>query len=110
MPALRKCLAIVFPSCFSSSAQNSQYNNYSDTPNRLSSNTRLKTRSGLGTALQSFGGITKTVDTNFSVTRVEDDEQELVDGRRGGVGVQHQWGGARSSAGSEAERRSSRLM
>ncbi|KAJ4292717.1 hypothetical protein N0V90_009380 [Kalmusia sp. IMI 367209] len=90
MPALRRCLATFFPSCFSSTQQNSNYNEYSgQTPNaRLSSNKlqsggKSKTRSGLGSALQSFGGITKTVDTNFTVTKVEDDEQELVEmGRR----------------------------
>ena len=84
MPALRKCLAKLFPSCFSSTQQNSNYNDYSNTPNgRLSSNKlggeRSKTRSGLN-----FSGITKTVDTNFTITRLEDDEQELVDMQRHG--------------------------
>ncbi|KAF1971667.1 hypothetical protein BU23DRAFT_646183 [Bimuria novae-zelandiae CBS 107.79] len=84
MPSFRKCFATVFPSCFSSTLQNSNYKDYSGTPNaRVSSNqlgqNRSRSRSGLGSALQSFGGITKTVDTNLTVTRIEEDEQELVD-------------------------------
>ncbi|KAL5416318.1 hypothetical protein PMIN03_002122 [Paraphaeosphaeria minitans] len=80
MPVLRRCLAFTFPSCFSSSVQTSSHDNdHPDTPNaRASSSKRSTARSALGSALQSFGGITKTVDTNFTVSRVEDDEQELV--------------------------------
>ncbi|KAJ4358363.1 uncharacterized protein N0V89_002945 [Didymosphaeria variabile] len=110
MPALRKCLAFIFPSCFSSTQQNSNYKDYSGTPNaRLSTNKveskRSKSRSGLGSALQSFGGITKTVDTNFTVTRVEDDEQELVHMKtKSGARAPSHWSLGEGSDKSDSER------
>jgi hypothetical protein len=110
MPALRKCLASIFPSCFSSTQQNSNYNEYSGTPNaRTPTSKRSKARSGLGSALQSFGGITKTVDTDLTVTRVEDDEQELVhmQGKNGSRAQSH-WSLGEGSDKSDGERRTRR--
>ncbi|CAI6332381.1 unnamed protein product [Periconia digitata] len=93
MPALRRLLAKLFPTCFLSTRQDSKYSPYNDehTPNaRLSSNPlsngRKSQRAGLGSAL-GFGGITKTIDTKVTMTGAEDDEQELVDmGKKGGWG------------------------
>lgn len=84
MPSFRKCLATFLPKCFSSTPQNSNYRDYSGPPNARvlvnnQAHSHAKSRSGLGSAFQSFGGITKTVDTNFTITQMEDDEQELVE-------------------------------
>ena len=80
MPAFRKCLGALFPSWFSTSKNNSGYSN---TPSENRSG--FKSFSGRDGTRQGLGGIRKTVDTDFTVTRVEDDEQELVDMKCGNL-------------------------
>lgn len=110
MPALRRCLAKLFPNCFLSTKQDSKYSPYNDdhTPNaRLSSNplasSGRKPRSGIKGAM-GFGGITKTVDTNITtVGRGEEDEQELVNmGRKGWANGGGAWEGGAKSDRSDA--------
>jgi hypothetical protein len=81
MPSFRKCLAVLLPSYFSSAHQNSSY---SRTHSARASFNKLGSRSRSGTGA-SMGGIRKTVDTNFTVATVEDDEHELFDTKRNTV-------------------------
>lgn len=110
---MRRLLAKVFPNCFASSNNNSKYNKYDNTPNaRISSGKipsgRKASRSGIGSALNSFGGITKTVDT--TVTRIEDDELELVHVRNKDRIAQSNWSTGNGSEKSENGRAAQRIQ
>jgi hypothetical protein len=102
MPAMRRLLATIFPNCFASTQNNSNYKKYDHTPNaRISSNplsSRKASRVGLGSGRQ-FGGITKTVDT--TVVRM-DDEMELVNAKEH-RGVDTNWSQGGTSVNSDGK-------
>lgn len=65
----------------------------------------------MGSKLQGFGGITKTVDTNLTVTRVEDDEQELVHMQnKPGARAPSDWSVGEGSDKSDGERAARRHL
>lgn len=87
MPALRRFLAIILPSCFGTTQQNSKYEPYNDrnTPNKLSNGkASLPKNSKTSWAGR---GITKTLETTVETNAIrEDDEVQLVEFGRSKIG------------------------
>ncbi|USP81525.1 hypothetical protein yc1106_08799 [Curvularia clavata] len=91
MPALRRFLAIIFPSCFGSTQGSSRYANYNDMgpdlPNKVSDSARKNSKPSMN-SWRKFGldtGITKTMETHIESRAYakEDDEVMLVEMGRG---------------------------
>ena len=91
MPALRRFLARLIPTCFGSTQGSSRYANYNDmgaeTPNKLSDGARKSSKPSLN-SWRKFGvdtGITKTLETHVESTKYgkEEDEVMLVEMGRG---------------------------
>jgi hypothetical protein len=87
MPALRRFLAALFPRCFGSTQNNSNYEHY-DTPNRKAGSSGYaggsKHSAGFGSKASYGGrGIVKTSETTVVSRMGDDDEIQLVEFEQG---------------------------